>query len=109
LTVDFPSRGLPESTFLIQTVSLRSLGNGIAQYTVKFGSFSFALDDFLVNLFNEGKKIQTREGEVVDDLVITGEAIPIVDAAPTFVESAPPFTWGAGGSNDTTWNFGQWD
>ena len=107
LIVDFPSRGLNSRGLLIQTVTLKSLGNGVAEYNVKFGSFSFAIDDFLINLFEEQRKIRVRENEIINDLNIITESIELGDQTQIIDTSAPPYKWGPDAAQ-TRWNFGEW-
>ena len=74
--------------------------------TVYVGATFSRESDRMAALTSDGK-VEIREGEVLDDLLLATEAIPIVDADATFVEGTPPFSWGVG-SNDTEWNLGQW-
>lgn len=107
LIVNFPSRGLDNRGLLIQTVTLKSLGKGVAEYNVKFGSFSFAIDDFLINLFEEQRKIRVRENEVINDLNLITEEIALADQTQIIDTSAPPYKWGPDAAQ-TRWNFGEW-
>ena len=59
ITINLASRGVNLSLIVI-SVTLKSIGNGVAFYDVKFGSLSFALEDFLLNLFESGRKIIVR-------------------------------------------------
>ena len=107
ITINLASRGVSLALIVI-SVTLKSLGNGVAFYDVKFGSLSFALEDFLLNLFESGRKIIVREGEILDELNTVFEQLPIGDVVTQTFFKTPPFSWGAGGPNDTFWGQGEW-
>ncbi len=107
LRIDLPDKNL-DFEALVTKVTFTSFGCGRGIYRVEFGTFSFEFQDFLLGLIDRGREISVREGEVLDDLLTPQETIPILDQPATFVQKSPPFTWGAGGANDTQWNFGQW-
>lgn len=108
LKIDIPSRGV-DSQYLIQTVTKKSIGGGHLEYTVTFATLLIGLTDFLLSLWEAGKKIVTREDEVLDEFVgIEMNTITLSDAVPTFEEFTPPFQYGPGGSPQGVYNESQY-
>ena len=108
ISVQFPEKNL-DLSLLITRVTYKSIGCGRGFYDIKFGSFSFDWQDFLLGLIDAGRGISVREGEVLDDLLSPSESVAVADAPAILTDAAPPFTWGPGGANPTQWNFGVWD
>lgn len=108
LTVNIPTRSI-NSQYLIQAVTKKSIGGGYLEYTVTFATLLTGLTDFLLSLWEEGKKIVTRKDEVLDEFVgIEMNTITLSDAAPTFEEYTPPFQYGPGGSPQGVYNESQY-
>lgn len=106
VNINLASRGVNLS-LIVTSVTLKSQGKGLAFYDVKFGSLSFALEDFLLGLFESGRKILVREGEILDELTNIFEQLPIADVVTQTFFKTPPFSWGVG-LNDSFWNQGEW-
>lgn len=107
LTINIPSRGI-NSQYLIQNVTKKSIGGGHLEYEVAFATLLTGLTDFLLSLWEAGRKIVTREDEVLDELVQKSDEISVSHAVPTFEEFTPPFEYGPGGSPQGVWNESQW-
>ena len=106
LSLNFPEKSIA-LTLLIIKVVFKSIGCGRGFYRVQFGSFSHDFQDFLLELFNRGRKIAVREGEVLDDLVSMLEEATITDADLVFVDGTPVTKWGPD-ANAAVWNLSQW-
>lgn len=99
LVVNIPSRNINES-FLIREVSAQSLGMGNFEYTVTFATRLKGLTEFLIGLFDSGRKVFERTDEILDTLkLLTGDSAVMADAAPSYSFRNPttdPYVW----SND---------
>jgi len=110
LTIDIPSRDI-DSTYLIQNVTATSIGNGEFEYEVTFATRLKGLTDFLISLYDNGKKVFERTDEVLDTLeVMEEEEITVTDSVPAGTTKdidANPYVW----SNDaeTTEHRGRWE
>ena len=108
LCISFPLKSLTVD-LVITSVTFSSNGNEDGIYTVQFGSISFAFEDFLLDLFDKGRKITVRAGEVLNVLSVISEALPVGDLIDPGVFITPPFTWGPPASaNRLRWGFGEW-
>lgn len=107
LQIDFPSKGI-NLQLIVTSVTFRSDGNGQGIYNVNFGSFNYSFEDFLLDLFENGRKISVREGEVLDVLDLVNEQIPVGDSLTLCEFIAPPFFWGPGSAQDALWGQGEW-
>ena len=109
LTVNIPSRA-ENNTYLIQSVTTTSLGNGRMEYEISFATKLKSLSDFLVDLFDRSADEFTRTDEILDTFhVLNTETMTITDSDLTGTKrdtTANPYVW----SNDegTTENKGQW-
>jgi len=96
LTVNIPSRNI-NSQYLIRSVTINSLGMGLLEYEITFASKLKGLTDFLLYLFDNGKKIFERTDEILDTLkLFTGDSVALSDIAPTYSTRNPttnPYKW----------------
>ena len=106
LTVSFPEKGLSVQG-LVERVVREPQNSGLSIYKITFSSLPFGFEDFLLGLFDDTRKISVREGEVLDDLQLILEQLPVVDSPILILQNAPPFTWGPGG-NVGIWNEFEW-
>lgn len=106
LTVSFPEKGLSVQG-LVERVVREPQNSGLSIYKITFSSLPFGFEDFLLGLFDDTRKISVREGEVLDDLQLVLEQLPVVDSPILILQNAPPFTWGSGG-NVGIWNEFEW-
>lgn len=109
LTVNIPTRAV-NAQYLIQSVSMASVAPGLVEYEVTFASRLKGLTEFLLALFDRGKKIFERADEILDVYKVVQENVTITGAVPTHSTRTPstsPWKW----SNDeeTTVGRGRWD
>lgn len=107
LPIDISSRNI-NSQYLIQSVTKKSIGGGHLEYEVAFATMLTGLTDFLLSLWEAGRKIITREDEILDELVQKSDEISVSHAAPTFEEQTPPYQYGPGGSPQGVYNESQY-
>ncbi len=106
ITASFPDRNINVSAVIFR-VTLVVQAPGAEFFKVEFGSFSNTFVDFLLSLHDKGKQIAIREGEVIDDLEVIQEQLPLQDAIANITIGNPPFLWGPSG-NTLIWDLGQW-
>jgi hypothetical protein len=98
LLVNIPSRAI-NAYYLIREVTATSIGQGRFEYSVTFATRLKGLTDFLLGLFDSGRKVFERTDEILDTLkLLTGDAMAITDAAPTYSfrdPAADPYKWSA--------------
>lgn len=82
LTVNIPSRGI-NATYIIQSVAITSLGNGLIEYEITFASKLKGLTDFLIYLFDNGKKIFERTDELLSVVKPLSDGFTLTDSVPT--------------------------
>jgi hypothetical protein len=113
LTVNLPSRDINEQ-YLIQNVTATSLGNGLFEYEITFATKLKGLTDFLLMLYDSGRKIIERDDEILEKLKVFKKSLIIVGAITDtqFVNvSTNPAVWSndAGTTPDRGyWNLFQW-
>jgi hypothetical protein len=100
LTVDIASRGV-NAKYLIQSVTLKSLGGDVMQYSVRFATRLKGLTEFLLELFDRGKQVFERNDEILDVYKLVKEAVTVSDAVPTHTTRTPsttPYTYDDAGT-----------
>lgn len=107
ITVSLASRNI-NITAIITRVTLVVESEDSEFFRVEFGDFSYTFVDFLLSLHDKDKVVAVREGEVLDDLEVITEQLPIQDALIGTTSATPPFKWGPTGGNLLVWNLGQW-
>ncbi len=106
LTVNLPSRGIV-SDYLVQTVTKKSLGRGLMEYTIMFATLLTGLTDFFLSLWDDSRKVVVREDEVPDELLSKEESLVLSHSVPALEEFTPPFQFGPGGSPQGKFNESQ--
>jgi len=110
LLINIPTRGI-NASYMIQQVSATSLGMGNFTYEVSVATTLKGFTEFLLYLYENGKKVFERTDEILDRLkVAQDESITVTDAVPTESRrntTTDPYKW----SNDagTTPGKGQWN
>lgn len=96
LTVNIPSRNI-NSQYLIRSVTITSIGLGLLEYEITFATKLKGLTDFLIYLFDNGKKVFERTDEILDTLkTFTGDSIIIGGSVPDYSFRNPttsPYKW----------------
>lgn len=114
LTVNLSSRDI-NSTYLIQNVTATHIGSGEFEYEIIFATRLKGLTDFLIELYDNGKKIFERTDELLDILEVFDEdEIVVTDVTPTTELrdiTTNQYVWcnDAGTTPDKgEWNLAQW-
>ncbi len=107
ITISIPSRNI-NITAIIMRVTLVVESEASEFFKVEFGDFSYTFIDFLLSLHDKDKEIGVREGEVLDDLEVITEQLPLQDEIVGLISATPPFKWGPTAGNLLRWNLGQW-
>ena len=99
--------------YLIQSVTSRSLGAGLFEYTVKIASSkTIGIINFLINLLENNRNlIQLDENEVVDELLEKTDALlsdSLLDSL-TIDSSGPYFTWCSDSLQSSPITRARWD
>jgi len=107
LTVNIPSRGV-NAQYLIQEVSMTSLGSGRFEYEITFATLLKGLNDFLKLLYDSGRKIIEREDEILNVFKVYRPALGMTaEITNVWMDTGAAAVW----SNDeeTTPNRGRWN
>ena len=107
ITISIPSRSI-NITAIIMRVTLVVESEASEFFKVEFGDFSYTFIDFLLSLHDKGKIIGVREGEVLDDLEVIAEQLPLQDAITAITSTPVLFQWGPTGGNLLRWDLGNW-
>lgn len=107
IVVSLPSRNI-NITAIITRATLVVESEASEFFKVEFGDFSYTFVDFLLSLHDKEKVIAVREGEVLDDLEVIEEQLPLQDEITDIVSKTPPFKWQPSAINPLNWNLGQW-
>ena len=96
LTINIPSRGV-NIKCLIQEVSAQSVAGGLFEYTVTFATKLKGLMQYLIYLYDNGKKVAEDTTVVIDRLENTQETVLVSDIPATSAMRNPttrPYTYG---------------
>lgn len=89
LVLNITSRGLDNVQVLIQQVSAQSLGNGKFEYTIDFATELKGLTQFLLKLFDAGRKVSERTDEILNLGKPVYDAVKVIDEIPTYITRDP--------------------
>jgi len=98
-----------DEDYLIQKVTTTVSAGGLTVNNVSLGVYSGDLVDLIVSLARNARpKSIWRDDEVLDEIFNQAETMALTEGTPTVANTAAPYTWGVGGSNDFNWGFGKW-
>ena len=101
-------RGIDDN-YLIHKLSTRFLGNQVAQYTLDFGEYNPDLVDMLIDLKRKGEPyMESRDDEVLNELLMLEETLPLSDSAPTITPTGPLYYVSPAGAGHDPIKAGFW-
>ena len=110
ITITLSSNRTTSRTLKINRINGRANSSGTFEYTVSLvSSGQITLHDIFIELLERDKQnIEIAPNEVLQQLELLIDSFAIVDSSPVVTSDSPPYTWGAGGSNDAVYDRGTW-